>query len=285
MPKNKGKKPLGVQKLSGPKNKSPTPPQSKQSIIAIIFTVFEGIPGSYSALTEGKSVLASAAASATMRTVSDRTVIANNEGARFLEKMESDVQGLKAEIEDFKAKSEKQHAAESVRSQELKAANENLEGRVNDLEKNLSHAQKLSKLYDSVRERCLLTYSRDHVRGQENKHKAIIKHLNQVVVHGGQCVVDSEVIKKHPDGPYCFQKIYGVDPEVISNLDQDKHDSVIKVLDLVGGVHLKNMFLEEESDLAFQHIVELLHEKQYDAAQEECTGFLQKEAEKQRDAK
>lgn len=241
-----------------------------------------------------------------MRTVSDRTVIANNEGARFLEKMESDVQGLKAEIEDFKAKTEKEHAAERVRSQELKAANENLEGRVNDLEKNLSHAQKLSKLYDSARERCLLTYSRDHVRGQENKHKAIIKHLNQVVVHGGQCVVDSEVIKKHPDGPYCFQKIYGVGPEVISNLgklcspyemrviavltpiryiDQDKHDSVIKVLDLVGGVHLKNMFLEEESDLTFQHIVELLHERQYDAAQEECTGFLQKEAEKQRDAK
>ncbi|KAL1886540.1 hypothetical protein Plec18167_000472 [Paecilomyces lecythidis] len=253
-----------------------------QTINAIIFEV---IPGGYSALRDAKSALASAAASVTMRTTSDRTVIANNEGDTFLEKMESDVQGLKAEIEDFKAESEKQHAAISAEFQEIKAEQQKLGGRVSDLEKNISHAQKLSKLYDSVRERFLLTYFRDHVRGKKNKHKAIINHLNEVVVHGVQCVVDSEVIKKHPDGPYWYRKIYGVNPEVISNLDQDKHDSVIKVLDLVGGVHLKNMFLEEESDLTFQHIVDLLHERQYDAAQEECTGFLQKEAEKQRDAK
>lgn len=150
----------------------------------------ETISEDHMALTNAKSALASAAASATMRSIGNRTFITNNGGATFLEQMLSELQ--------------------------------NLEKRLKQTEESLKHTQKLFTFCEDARTRCFLTYLRDH-DGQKETYKTKIKHLNQGVVHGGDCVADSEVIKRHqPNGPQYFRKIYGVDPEVIDNLSKSR---------------------------------------------------------------
>ncbi|GAD91691.1 hypothetical protein PVAR5_0265 [Paecilomyces variotii No. 5] len=203
---------------------------SPQSEQLVDAIVAEKVHGGQSAITNAKSALKSAAATVTMRTINDRPVIANDRGATFLEEL-------------------------SVR--------------VNDLEKNLKQTRKLATYYYDVRKRCYLTYLRDHVDGQKNIYQTEIKDLNEGVVHGGQCVADSEVIPHQPDGPYYFQRIYGVAPEVVDNLSLDKHHSVIEVLNIVGGLRFRGFDLEHKHSLVFQDIVNLLDKGQYDAAQTE----------------
>ncbi|KAL1857265.1 hypothetical protein Plec18170_003384 [Paecilomyces lecythidis] len=221
--------------------------------MSIISVVVETIPEDHMALTNAKSALSSAAASVTMRSICNRTFIANNGGATFLEKMLSDVKALREQVQG--------------------------------LDKSLKQTRKLAMSYEDVRMRCFLTYLRDH-DGQKEMYKTKIKHLNQGVVHGGHCIADSEVIKRHqPNGPQYFRKIYGVAPEVIDNLTPDKHDSVIKVLNIVGGLRLRGVDLENRHSSVFQHIVKLLDEGQCDVAQKDCMGFLQEQTEEQGDAK
>ncbi|GAD99949.1 hypothetical protein PVAR5_8680 [Paecilomyces variotii No. 5] len=213
--KGPGRRPSGVQKHPWHRSKSPNPPQSKQSIEAV---VVETIPRGHSALEEAKRALASAAALVTMRTINDRTVITNNGGGTLLE----EIGELRAEIKESKAQ-------------------------IQELSDQVKHCQKLATSYEDVRERCFLTYLRDHVRGKREKYQKHIKLLNQGPVHGGNCVADSEVIKKHePDGPYYFQKIYGVAPEVVTELNPDKHDCVIRVLNLVGGLRLNTLMMQHK---------------------------------------
>lgn len=48
---------------------------------------------------------------------------------------------------------------------------------------------------------------------------------------------------------------------------------MIEVLNIVGGLHLDGVGLEQEGNSAFRGVVELLLQGQYDAAGEVCKNF------------
>ncbi|KAE8379846.1 hypothetical protein BDV26DRAFT_155606 [Aspergillus bertholletiae] len=150
--------------------------------------------------------------------------------------------------------------------------------KINDKIKKLeSHRQG----YLDIRQRAISTWVRDALNKDTERRKKEIRRLNQDVIHGGDmrsdAIVVTECYKKSSTEWQSFRTLYGLTPDNVNDLDQEKCCGSLQALDRAASILLKNTCIRlptEAIGKKREDLVTMLLEKRYKEAEKMSSTFL-----------
>ncbi|KAE8371889.1 hypothetical protein BDV26DRAFT_113815 [Aspergillus bertholletiae] len=157
--------------------------------------------------------------------------------------------------------------------------------KINDKIKKLeSHYQKLESHRQShldIRQRAISTWVRDALNKDTERRKEEIRRLNQDVIHGGDVRSDAMVVteryKKSSTEWRSFRTLYGLTPDNVNDLDQEKCCGSLQALDRAASILLKNACIRlptEAIGKKREDLIAMLLEERYEEAEKMSSTFL-----------
>lgn len=217
------------------------------------------------------------------------------------------LQDLSAKVSDLDTKFSNQETKHSAQIANLEAEKS---AQIANLEAQVSSLLPFKNYFLDVRERAFLTYLRNYWReygASRQKHRPSpntaaskihtrISLLNKFILHGGNAEVDSLMFhERRPVQEIApFQCLYGLGPDLIKELGNSYpptavlflllthvqtlaskgHRSILNLLNTAGAVHYENHHMALAQQEAFDKVIELVHNGNFEDAEEAATKFL-----------
>ncbi|KAJ5303935.1 uncharacterized protein N7443_003595 [Penicillium atrosanguineum] len=163
----------------------------------------------------------------------------------------------------------------------LESHGQKLESHCQKLE---SHCQKLESHRQShldIRQRAISTWVRDALNKDTERRKEDIRRLNKDIIHGGDVRSDAMVVteryKKSSTEWQYFRTLYGLTPDNVNDLDQQKCYRSLQALDRAASILLKNALTSlptEAMGKEREDLVAMLLEERYEESEKMTSTFL-----------
>ncbi|KAJ5148360.1 LPS-induced tumor necrosis factor alpha factor [Penicillium atrosanguineum] len=153
--------------------------------------------------------------------------------------------------------------------------------KINKLE---SHFQKLESHRQShldIRQKAISTWVRDALNKDTERGKEEIRRLNKDIIHGGDVRSDAMVVteryKKSSTEWQYFRTLYGLTPDNVNDLDQQKCYRSLQALDRAASILLKNAWTSlptEAMGKEREDLVAMLLEERYEESEKMSSTFI-----------